>query len=541
MQLSMIFFTAVAAMVSHEVNKQGYTYVGGCKLNGPGAVQTAAGGGSDGTVDGIAPAQNVYKDGFWSVGCKGDAMIKIGDKYGGGKFKYDIGRVANTSVVRYDMVVEGDSQESMTPSVCFEFCRTVPNMNFFGLINGRDCYCEHYYQTTSAEGTCDLPCEGDSASICGGSDMSSLYQMHVCEGGLAADAKALEESAMEVYDAMSTDYDAVDEVASAMQASGEMLESFAEGCTSDYSQQAKVAAGPLSRVSEGLAEVMGKLDEADSKEMPPLDGELSFDDRKVVEEHMETVTDLLDAGEQALSAATELYDESCPDLGEESADAASTFVPVLRQLGDASRESDQSVCAGTVTGLPKVGLTYDQCAYACDHEAPKSSDAYCWAFQYIAFPDAEPLCFLLSDLTELTTYKCASSLAGGSEEGGSPDPDAFLQISKANPSPEPKVSFLAKKHRHHKHRHGHKHHHKGLSHKHHHKAHKKMVRKANAHAAAAVNHQLVRKMKIQKRELSEAYTDEPEVMCAVRFADVQGVTPEFKDGTTNIDRCFAAE
>ena len=27
---------------------------------------------------------------------------------------------------------------------------------------------------------------------------------------------------------------------------------------------------------------------------------------------------------------------------------------VLRQLGDASRESDQSVCAGTVTGLPKV-------------------------------------------------------------------------------------------------------------------------------------------------------------------------------------------
>ena len=32
-------------------------------------------------------------------------------RYGGGKFKYDIGRVANTSVVLYDMVVEGDSQE----------------------------------------------------------------------------------------------------------------------------------------------------------------------------------------------------------------------------------------------------------------------------------------------------------------------------------------------------------------------------------------------------------------------------------------------
>ena len=52
---------------------------------------------------------------------------------------------------------------------------------------------------------------------------------------------------------------------------------------------------------------------------------------------------------------------------------------------------------------------------------------------------AEPLCFLLSDLTELTTFKCASSRAAGSEEGGSPDPDAFLQISKVNPSPEAKV------------------------------------------------------------------------------------------------------
>jgi len=371
--------------------------------------------------------------------------------------------------------------------------------------------------------------------------MSSLYQMHVCAGGLQADAKALEESAMEVYDALSTDYDAVEEVAEAMQASGDMLESFTEGCTSDYAQQAKVAAGPLSRVTEGLAEVMGKLDEADS-DRPNLEGELNFDDRKKVENFMETVTDLLDDGEQALSAATELYDESCPDIGEEGADAGSTFVPVLRQLGDASRENDQSVCAGTVTGLPKVGLTYDQCAYACDHEAPKSSDAYCWAFQYIAFPDAEPLCFLLSDLTELTTFKCGSSLAGGGEEGGSPDPDAFMQITKANPSPEPKVFLEKKHHKHHKHHHGHKHHHKGLSHKHH-KSHK-MVRKAKAervHGAAAVNHQLVRKMKIQKRELSEEYTDEPEVMCAVRFADVQGVTPEFKDGTTTIDRCFGQE
>jgi len=510
MQLGLLLSVTVAAMVHRE----GFTYVGGCKLNGPGAVQTAAGGGADGTVDGVAPANNVYKDGYWSVGCKGDAMIKIGDKFGNGKFKYDIGRVANTSVVRYDMVVERDSQESMTPKVCFEFCRTVPNMNFFGLINGRDCYCEHYYQTTTGEGTCELPCEGDSASICGGGDMSSLYQMHVCAGGLAQDVSALQDSSDEVYDALDDDYEATLEVAEGMQASGDKLESYAEGSASDYAQQAKVAAGPLSRADESLADLMGKFDE-NQQEFPPLDQEISFEERKKVEEWMEVTTETMDASEQALAAAKELVEESNPQA--EAEEAGSTFVPVLRQLGDKFGDNDQAVCAGTVTGLPKVGLTYDQCAHACDTEAPKSSDAYCWAFQYFSFPDAEPLCFLLSDLAELTSYKCAY---GGEE--GSPSPDGFVQTS----------AFLARKH-HHKH---HAKHHKHV------RAHKKHVRKHVVRQGTANAHQLVKVTKLAVRErLNGEFSDEPQATCAVRFADVQGVTPEFKDGTTTIDRCFGQE
>merc|ERR1719359_67266 len=157
----------------------------------------------------------------------------------------------------------------------------------------------------------------------------------------------------------------------------------------------------------------------------------------------------MDASDTALAASKELTEDSNPSS--EGEDAGSTFVPVLRQMGDPAKQTHQAVCGGAVTGLSKVGLSYDQCAHACDSEAPKSSDDYCWAFQYFEFPDAEALCFLLSDLSELTSFACD---AGGDVEEGSPSPDAFLQ----------------KKH-HHKHHHKH--------HKHHHKHHKH-VRKASA-------------------------------------------------------------
>jgi len=500
MQLALLLSVAVAA------GRSEMTYVGGCTVKGPGAVQTAAGGGADGTVAGQAPAMNVYKDGFWSVGCKGDAMIRIGDKYGGGKFKYDVGRVANTSVVLYDHVVESDSQVSMTPSVCFDFCRTMPDMNFFGLIDGRTCYCEHYYMTSTGEGTCDLPCEGDSASICGGSDMSSLYQMHACEGGLAADADALQAEIDEVYGSLSSNYDAADEVGNGMQSSGDTLESYTEGCASDYAQQAKVAAGPILHAGEELAELMGKFD-ASSEGLPDLTADLGFEERKKVEQYMELSKELMDASDTALAASKELTEDSNPSS--EGEDAGSTFVPVLRQMGDPAKESHQAVCGGSVTGLPKVGLSYDQCAHACDTEAPKSSDDYCWAFQYFEFPDAEPLCFLLSDLAELTSFACETPEGDVAE--GSPSPDGFLQ----------------KKHRHHRLRkHHHKHHHKRNRH----------VRKASAHSK---QHQLLKALTMAAKErLSGAFSTEPQAYCAVRFADVQGVTPEFKDGQTTIDRCF---
>jgi len=259
MMMSMqLIVLAAAAVRKHEHKRHNLVMVGGCKVEGPGAVQTLAGGGADGTVDGVPPHMNVYKDGFWDAGCLSDEMVKTGDKFGDGKFTYKSQGSANTSIVFYGEIVEPDSQKPMTPKVCFEFCRTVPDMTFFGLIYGRECYCSHYWKKTTGEGVCDLPCEGDAASICGGAELSSMYQMHKCVGGLAQDVEDLEAKVDETYDALTSAEAVLSEQGTALQMSGEKLESYAEGSSSGLSQAAKVAAGPVIHAAEDLAELVGR-------------------------------------------------------------------------------------------------------------------------------------------------------------------------------------------------------------------------------------------------------------------------------------------
>ena len=47
----------------------------------------------------------------------GDEMVTKGDKWGDGKFAYESGAVYNTSIVMYDVQVERENQEAMTPQV----------------------------------------------------------------------------------------------------------------------------------------------------------------------------------------------------------------------------------------------------------------------------------------------------------------------------------------------------------------------------------------------------------------------------------------
>merc|ERR1719364_82510 len=87
----------------------------------------------------------------------------------------------NVSIVRYTDRVDVEKLQKMTPSICFEFCRTVPDMLHFGLTAGRDCYCAPYFMQGTGDGVCDAGCEGDSTITCGNTNgMSDIYEMHAC-------------------------------------------------------------------------------------------------------------------------------------------------------------------------------------------------------------------------------------------------------------------------------------------------------------------------------------------------------------------------
>jgi hypothetical protein len=602
---------ALAKPHQNMLQKRQLTMVGGCST-GPGANQTV-GYTTNGTVAGVAPHTQVLKDGFWYVGCLSDAMQETGDKFGDNAVQYAQQSSANTSIVRYDTILERENQEPMTPQVCFDFCRSIPDMQFFSLIHGRECYCEHYYKKQPGNGACDQPCEGESSSICGGQGMSSVYQMHSCEGGLLQDAVALENELYDLDETLDETYAEVDEAAVALQESGEALEALAEGSSSSLAQAAKVAAGPIGHAAEDLDALLGEfssLNEDFGALGIELGGELTFAERKQLEKFMADSEDLMDASEQALAAAVELFKEVSPPDAEDL-DAGATYVPVMRQI-DPEKEALMSVCNGELTGVPMVGVDYDGCAMACDNGPPKSSPNHCWAFQYFTFPNADPLCFHFSSLSELTSYNCDLV-----EESLVQKPKLFLQ----------KAVAVTEKKKHHKKHKKHRHHKKDgekearrvepetepkaeaapakaevkeepkaevkatepeakveakpvaveakVEAKPEAKAEAKPVaveakpfaaevKKVEAKAAPTVTAAPVKVRKLTQTEVnlktsvhpstyfvmqkahalhfhSGKRSNGPTATCAVRFADVNGVTPTLKDGITNIDRCFGSD
>ena len=102
------------------------------------------------------------------------------------KFDYKMGDISNVSIVDYENHVAKEDREPMTPSVCFEFCRTVPEMLFFGLNMGRDCYCTPYFKPVAGDSSnCDAVCEGDPTLMCGGDMKSSVFSIRISSSPLS--------------------------------------------------------------------------------------------------------------------------------------------------------------------------------------------------------------------------------------------------------------------------------------------------------------------------------------------------------------------
>jgi hypothetical protein len=178
---------------SHKHTKTNHTHkmwtmVGGCQKKEPGA-----------GMDSSLGLVKVYKDGYFHLRCMMDKMEQAADYHDELQREHKYNVHTNVSIVRYTDRVDVEKQQSMTPSICFEFCRTVPDMLHFGLVNGRDCYCAPYYMQGPGDGVCDAGCEGDSSVTCGNTNgMSDIYEMHSCNDAIE-DATTAFDAAVEVY------------------------------------------------------------------------------------------------------------------------------------------------------------------------------------------------------------------------------------------------------------------------------------------------------------------------------------------------------
>merc|ERR1719291_33470 len=120
-------------------------------------------------INAFKPFETVEKDGYFPTACVQDFMYAHGDKFGDNRHEYTLGAVSNVSIVHYEAHVPKEDRKEMTQKVCFEFCRTVPEMLFFGIVNGRNCYCAPYFKPMAGDSShCDATCEGAPGAMCGG-------------------------------------------------------------------------------------------------------------------------------------------------------------------------------------------------------------------------------------------------------------------------------------------------------------------------------------------------------------------------------------
>jgi hypothetical protein len=135
----------------------------------------------------------VYKDGYFHLRCMFDKMQEIADYHNELTRAHEYKVLTNVSIVRYADRVAEEQQQPMTPRVCFNFCRTLPDMLHFGLTAGRECYCSPYYKQGPGDGVCDAGCAGDSSVTCGSTaGMSDVYEMHACSDTIAEAKKDVE-------------------------------------------------------------------------------------------------------------------------------------------------------------------------------------------------------------------------------------------------------------------------------------------------------------------------------------------------------------
>jgi len=335
--------------------------------------------------DNIVPFQTVLKDGFMMVACVKDAMYEAGDKFGNNKFQYKMGDIANSSIVHYTEIVPKEDRTEMTPDVCFEFCRGIPDMGFFGISNGRDCYCTPFYKALASDSSsCDSVCDGDNTRMCGGPSKNSMFEMHMCDT-TEDDLKKAQTAADATQHHMDEACGAMIKVAEAVEfASTSMQKTFGsigDPVASNMMQEAKVHAGSQLHASEDCLDIAKNIGEAlgDSAKLKGKDLK-KYDNRKAAEDSIADLEKLSAEGTDFLEQRMEEWKKAQPREGS-AVKHANTFLPAvldqyysLMYFVDKTYKDDAEypvTCGGDLIGEPALGLDAGHCASACDDQVGK--------------------------------------------------------------------------------------------------------------------------------------------------------------------------
>jgi len=375
-----------------------------------------------GKVAGEEVLVTVYKDGYFGVGCIADSMIKAGDKFGQFKATYKE-ELTNISIALYSELVLKDAQQPMTPHTCFEFCRSMDGMSFFGIKDGRTCYCMPYYKSTTGSGMCDLPCPGDEMQICGGTVKSSVFEMHSCGDR----GQALTAVAATAGEALSAFYAAAlfaGKYSDQLQSTGAKLEKIGglsgSPTTGDYGMTAKKYAGEAGHVlmdgtcMESYDELLAVYEESEGTSLLDMKQAANLARLEEAAGKMEKLTPTVaecakkagkatEAGYPAYGAAVEAKSADDYEAYEESfATTLAQYYPLMYAL-DNKKKPMQSVCETEPVGVPAVG-TLAECAEACD--LMWKPDEKCTGFQFYDTGDEMPVCFLFKEIKKAYLFDC---------------------------------------------------------------------------------------------------------------------------------------
>lgn len=399
----------------------------------------------------ITPFETVLKDGYLKVACVKDYMYHFGDKFGSNKFSYNQGQLSNSSIVRYSDLVAKNEQEPMSPAVCFSFCRTVPDMIFFGILNGRDCYCTPFYKAMAGDsGVCDSVCEGNPTLMCGSQTKSSIYSMHQCQrntvGEVASALTSLQNATASLQALLTASNGTASNI---MQKYGVALRDIfgqvGDQAAAGLCQDMMLAAGEVMQSIKSSAAITDQLPAIEvATQGLNLEQPISYQETAKAEELIKSMKKLTTKANNALEALasqqkfqTNFQPDGQVDTGafNGSTNASHQYYSVMYFVDKGVRDVP-TTCSGDPVGAPVVA-TADGCATLCDNSVHD-----CMGYQTMASAPSElGFCFLFSKLKTAQYYiGCNGTQKGSCTEGFS----CMVKFSEVSSTLKPDASGKCK-------------------------------------------------------------------------------------------------